>query len=71
MHVIGDISSLPELVKDQLMNVVNLTKDNKGGNLILALSYGSQKEILKAVQEISREVKDGKLSVDDIDEKVF
>ena len=53
------------------MNVVNLTKDNKGGNLILALSYGSQKEILKAVQEISREVKDGKLSVDDIDEKVF
>ena len=71
MHVIGDISSLPELVKDQLMNVVNLTKDNKGGNLILALSYGSQKEILKAVQELSREVKDGKLSVDDIDEKVF
>ena len=53
------------------MNVVNLTKDNKGGKLILALSYGSQKEILKAVQEISREVKDGKLSVDDIDEKVF
>ena len=35
------------------------------------MSYGSQKEILKAVQEISREVKDGKLSVDDIDEKVF
>ncbi len=71
MHVIGDISTLPDLVKEQLMNVVELTKNNTGGNLILALSYGSQKEILKAVKEISEEVKKGTLSLDDIDEKCF
>ncbi|TDX84236.1 isoprenyl transferase [Epilithonimonas xixisoli] len=71
MHVVGDVSMLPELVRDQLLNVIDLTKNNTGGNLILALNYGSQKEILKAVKEISEEVKDGKLNVDDIDEKCF
>lgn len=71
MHVVGDVSMLPELVRDQLLNVIDLTKNNTGGNLILALNYGSQKEILKAVKEISEEVKDGKLNIDDIDEKCF
>lgn len=71
MHVIGDVDSLPEFVRDQLLNVVELTKNNTKGNLILALSYGSQKEILKAVKEISQNVKDGKLNVDDINESLF
>lgn len=71
MHVIGDIGKLPELVREQLLNVLDLTKNNTKGNLILALSYGSQKEILKAVKEISTEIKEGKLNVEDIDEAVF
>lgn len=71
MHVIGDIGKLPELVKEQLLNVIDLTKNNTKGNLILALSYGSQKEILKAVKEISTEIKEGKLNVEDIDETIF
>ena len=71
MHVIGDIETLPDLVRDQLLQVVELTKDNKNGNLILALSYGSQKEILKAVREISEEVRDNHLKPEDITEEVF
>lgn len=71
MHVVGDIAQLPDLVKDQLLNVIDLTKNNKNGNLILALNYGSQKEILKVVKEISEEVKNGNLNIDDIDEKCF
>lgn len=71
MHVVGDITQLPELVRDQLLNVIELTKNNDRGNLILALNYGSQKEILKAIKEISQDVKDGKIDVDDIDEKLF
>lgn len=71
LHIIGDIEKLPALVRDQLLNVVDLTKDNKKGNLILALSYGAQKEILNAVKQISRKVKAGELDEDEIDEKVF
>ena len=71
MHVIGDISRLPALVREQLENVIDYTKNNTKGNLILALSYGSQNEILKAVKEISQEVKDGVLDVEDINSSVF
>ncbi|MCA6067492.1 isoprenyl transferase [Chryseobacterium sp. RG1] len=71
MHVIGNLEKLPPLVKDQLLRVVELTKNNSKGNLILAISYGSQNEILNAVKEISSDVKEGKLEVDKIDEKIF
>lgn len=71
MHVIGDISKLPNLVKSQLLNVIDLTKNNTKGNLILALSYGSQKEILNAVKEISRDVRDKKIDIEQIDEMLF
>lgn len=71
LHVIGEIEKLPTLVREQLLNVVELTKENSKGNLVLALSYGSKREILNAVKEIAQEVKEGKISTEDIDEKLF
>ena len=71
LHVIGEVEKLPALVKEQLMNVVELTKDNAKGNLILALSYGSQREILQAVKQISEKVKKGDLQAEDINEHIF
>ncbi|WP_027376018.1 polyprenyl diphosphate synthase [Kaistella palustris] len=71
MHVIGDIDKLPELVRTQMLHLVDITKDNTRGNLILALSYGSQNEILNAVKQISTKVKNGELTENEITEKVF
>ncbi len=71
MHVIGDTNKLPDLVKDQLNNVIELTKNNSKGNLVLALSYGSQQEIISAVKKISKDVQDGTLEINDINEDVF
>ena len=71
LHVIGEVEKLPTLVREQLLNVVELTKKNSNGNLVLALSYGSQREILNAVKEIAQEVKEGKISTEDINEKLF
>ncbi len=71
MHVIGDIDKLPELVRTQMLHLVDITKDNKRGNLILALSYGSQNEILNAVKQISRKVKEGEITEEEITEKLF
>lgn len=71
LHVIGEIEKLPTLVREQLLNVVELTKENSKGNLVLALSYGSKREILNAVKEIAQEVKEGKISTEDIDETLF
>lgn len=71
IHAIGDLDRLPDTVREQLLNIIELTKNNNKGNLILALSYGSQREILNAVKEISKKVKDGVVDINDIDEKLF
>ncbi len=71
LWVIGNIDELPELVKEQLLNVMKITKNNTKANLILAINYGSQKEIIKAVKEISQKVKSGTLSTEDINEETF
>ena len=71
MHIIGDIEKLPTLVQEQLGQLVEITKNNERGNLILALSYGSQKEILSAVKQISSKIKNGELNEEDITEEVF
>ena len=71
IHAIGDLEMLPDTVREQLLNIIELTKNNNKGNLILALSYGSQREILNAVKEISKKVKDSEVDINDIDEKLF
>ena len=71
IHAIGDLERLPYTVREQLLNIIELTKNNNKGNLILALSYGSQREILNAVKEISKKVKHGEVDINDIDEKLF
>ncbi len=71
LHVIGDVQKLPDLVKDQLQSMIEMTKNGKRGNLILALSYGSQNEILKAVKEIAIEAKEGKINPEEIDARIF
>ena len=71
LWVIGNIDELPELVREQLLNVMEITKNNTKANLILAINYGSQKEIIKAVKEISQKVKSGTLSIEDINEDTF
>ena len=71
LHVIGEVEKLPTLVREQLLNVVELTKEISKGNLVIALSYGSKREILNAVKEIALEVKKGKISIEDIVETLF
>ena len=68
IRAIGDLEALPEDVRNQLYNIMELTKNNTKGNLTLALSYGSQKEILNAVKELC---KNGDIDENDIDEKLF
>ena len=71
LHMIGDMEMLPTLVREQLQNVADLTKDNTKGNLVLALSYGSQKEIVNPTKNICKQVAEGNLKIEDINEQVF
>ncbi|HQV62001.1 MAG TPA: polyprenyl diphosphate synthase, partial [Chitinophagaceae bacterium] len=64
LHVIGDMSMLPEYAKKELDEALEITKDNKGLNLIMALSYSGRWELLNAVKNIAYEVKQGRLNVE-------
>jgi undecaprenyl diphosphate synthase len=51
-----------------LQEALQMTAANTGLNLVMALSYSGRWELLNATKEIARQVKEGKLSVEDIDQ---
>ncbi|MEO7923292.1 MAG: isoprenyl transferase [Chitinophagaceae bacterium] len=68
LHVIGDMKMLPEHARKELNEALEITRDNTGLNLIMALSYSSRWELLNAVKSIAWEVKSGRLNVENIDQ---
>lgn len=67
---IGDNSLLPEKALRKLEECIAETASNTGMTLVLALSYSSRWEITDAVRRIAAKVKDGELSIDDINDQV-
>lgn len=70
-QVIGDIEDLPQFVYQQVVEGIEKTRHNTGLTLNIALSYGGRAEIVRAVTEIARKVRDGELYLGDVDEDVF
>lgn len=66
LHVIGDLTMLPEYARKELHEALEFTKNNTGLNLIMALSYSGRWELLNAVKNIAYEVEKGKLAVEEI-----
>lgn len=71
LHVIGDMTMLPEHARQELNEALDITKNNSGLNLVMALSYSGRWELLNAVKNIAFEVKTGRLSVDAINQDIL
>ena len=71
LHVIGDLSKMPENAINELNESIAITSSNSGLNLVMALSYSSRWEILNAVQHLAEDVQHGKLSPDTITQNTF
>lgn len=52
---IGDISVFDDDLKNEILNLKNLTKDNDKLNLVLALNYGGRDEIVRACKKLIEE----------------
>ena len=70
-RVIGDVSRMPKQVQDSLHAAQSVTASGSGMTLVLALSYGARDEIIRAVQSISANLRDGTLQPEDISEDFF
>jgi undecaprenyl diphosphate synthase len=64
----GEIADLPEGVQATLQETIDLTAENPGLVLNLALSYGGRQEIARAARRIAEEAKAGRLDPRKIDE---
>ncbi len=66
LTMIGDFSRMPKFAYDRLCKCIDDTSHCTGLTLILAISYSSRWEITEAVKRIAADVKDGKITIDDI-----
>ncbi len=71
LMAIGEISALPKKGQKELAAAIESTKNNDRMTLVLALSYGSRSEIVAAVKTLATDVKNGEISIADIDESKF
>lgn len=71
LTTIGAFQDLPKSARKGIEEGIEITKNNTGLNLNLALSYGSRQEIMQAIKHIAEMVASGKLKIDDIDQEQF
>jgi undecaprenyl diphosphate synthase len=71
VRMMGSKEGMPVHAMAAIEAAIEETKDNTGLILNFAVNYGGRRELLLVVQELARQVREGKLSPDDIDERLF
>jgi len=71
LSTIGNINDLPDNSRQGILEGIEVTKNNTGLNLILALNYSSRQELLMAVQRIADKILSGEMNSNQISEAIF
>ena len=71
VRVIGDKSRLDEDIQQRIRELEEETKDNDGLNFQIAINYGSRDEMLRAMNRMAADAREGRLSETPITEEVF
>ncbi|MBQ9532567.1 MAG: isoprenyl transferase [Prevotella sp.] len=69
--VIGDTKRLPKSVQDKIDYMIRTTAKNDALTMVVALSYSSKQELVRSTKLIAQKVKDGEMSIEDIDEQTI
>ena len=70
-QMVGDLERLPKSVQDKIHYMEDLTAKNDGMTMVVAMSYSSKQELVRATRQIAEQVKSGAISIDDIDEQTI
>ncbi len=71
LETIGEVEQLTPVVREALKKVKEETAGNSAMVLNLALNYGARAEIVEAVTKMVKQVRNGRLREEDIDESSF
>ena len=71
VNIIGSREGLSNKMKDSIEKCIERTKDNTGIVFNIALNYGGRDEILNAVKTISNQVKENKISIEEITPEII
>ena len=69
VRVIGRRDGIPKRVLEQMDKTVEMSADNTGTHLCLAINYGGRAEVVDAVRRLAEEVRAGRLKPQAIDEQ--
>jgi len=71
VKILGDLSALPQITKEEVEKAVRFTENNTGLQFNIALNYGGRAEIIHACKRIAEEFKEGKITKDEINEDLI
>lgn len=70
-RMIGEMERLPQTVQQRLQTCIDHTSSNTGMTMVIALSYSSRWEIVRAVRQLVEQASIETLSAEDITEEVI
>ena len=68
---IGEFNKLPERLQDILRKLETRTENYENMYLNIAIAYGGQQELIDAIRKIATSIKENKIEINDIDEKII
>ncbi len=71
IKVYGDITALDKKLQEKILKLEEKNKDDYKMVFGICLNYGGRNELIKAVREIAKDVKNGVITEDDITEELI
>ncbi len=68
VRFVGEITSFPEPLQEQMVLATRKTGDNTGMVLNIAVNYGGRSEMVSAFRHIARQIQEGELQPEDVEE---
>ena len=71
LRFVGDLSSFPEKLRQSMTDTQNLTTNNTGLELVVAVNYGGRWDITNAFKALNKKIKDEDLKLEDVSEDLI
>jgi undecaprenyl diphosphate synthase len=71
IQFVGNLAELPQSLRTEITQAMELTAQNRGVKFTIATNYGGRQEILQACRRLATQVKAGTLKPEEIDEALF